>query len=138
MRRRKLLVALAGLAVVSAAGVLVLWPKPSRVTRENIDRIRDGMSLAEVEAILGPRGDYTTGPTQLSMSTDWGDYRPYFDVHDTSANWEWKGDTACLIMQPGPHRVEYRVVVPMYRVRQGHLDNLLWRAQRQWDRWFPE
>jgi hypothetical protein len=37
MRRRKLLVALAGLAVVVAAGVVVLWQQnqPDRVTREN-------------------------------------------------------------------------------------------------------
>jgi hypothetical protein len=40
MRRRKLLVALAGLAVV-AAGAVVLWPEPpSRITRENFDRMR--------------------------------------------------------------------------------------------------
>ena len=35
MRRRKLLVALAGLAVVVAAGAVVLWPHPVRATREN-------------------------------------------------------------------------------------------------------
>ena len=40
MRRRKLLVALAGLAVVIAVRVVVVWPQPqpsSRITRENFD-----------------------------------------------------------------------------------------------------
>jgi hypothetical protein len=44
MRRRKLLVAmvgLAGLAVVVAAGAVVFWPRPNRITQENFDRIRD-------------------------------------------------------------------------------------------------
>jgi hypothetical protein len=57
MRRRRLLVVLAGLAVVVAAGVVVLWPRPDRVTRVNCDRIREGMSRAEVVGILGPPGD---------------------------------------------------------------------------------
>ena len=63
MRRRTLLVVLAGLTVVVAAGAVVLWPRtPSRITLENCNRIREGMSRAEVEAILGPPGDYRTGP----------------------------------------------------------------------------
>jgi outer membrane protein assembly factor BamE (lipoprotein component of BamABCDE complex) len=54
MRMRKLLVALAGLAVVVAAGVVALWPQPLRATWENYDSIREGMTRAEVVAILGP------------------------------------------------------------------------------------
>jgi hypothetical protein len=73
MRRRTLLVALAGLPVVVAAGAVVLWPRtPSRITLENCNRIREGMSRAEVEAILGPPGDYRTGPgeTGHGMGTE--------------------------------------------------------------------
>jgi hypothetical protein len=61
MRRRKLLVALAGLAVVVAVGVVVLWPPEDRITEANLERIKEGMTQAEVEAILGPPGDYRTG-----------------------------------------------------------------------------
>jgi hypothetical protein len=71
MLRRKLLVALAGLAVVLAAGVVVLWPRampPSLVTKENCARVQLGMSRAEVEVILGPAGDYSTDPRWAS---DW-------------------------------------------------------------------
>jgi hypothetical protein len=64
MRRRKLLVVLAGLAVVVAAGVAVLWPRPARVTPENYLRIEAGMTLAEVAAILGaPPGDFEVQQT---------------------------------------------------------------------------
>jgi hypothetical protein len=85
MRRRKLLVVLAGLValVAVAAGAFALWPREDRVTRENFDHLQVGMSRAEVDAIaaenykriklgmrrarveamLGPPGDYRMGPT---------------------------------------------------------------------------
>jgi hypothetical protein len=65
MRNRKLRWAAAGLALVAllAAGAFVMWPRPDRITRENYQRIRYGMSRGEVEAILGPPGDYTSAPT---------------------------------------------------------------------------
>jgi hypothetical protein len=60
--------ALAGLAVVVAVGVVVLWPRtePNRITRENCYQIKEAMSRAEVEAILGPPGDYSTGDAKCS------------------------------------------------------------------------
>jgi hypothetical protein len=61
MRRRKLIAAV-GLAVLVAVGVFVLWLRPGRVTRENFERLKEGMPPAEAKAILGPPGDYTTGP----------------------------------------------------------------------------
>jgi hypothetical protein len=68
MRRRKLLVALA-LAVAVAAAAVVLLPRPDRIAREDYDRIRPGMTRGEVEAILGPPGDYRTGRGE----SDFGD-----------------------------------------------------------------
>jgi hypothetical protein len=65
MRRRKLLPgAVAVLVTLAGVAALVLWPRADRVTRANFDRIRVGMSRAEVEAILGPPGDYRTGRTK--------------------------------------------------------------------------
>src|ERR1700722_7606055 len=95
MRRRKVLVTLVGLAVV-AVGAFVLWPRKHRITRENYERIREGMSRAELEAILGPSGDYTTGPVLLNAGT-----RSVIDIgddgnpHDFPAT-EWRGDTASV------------------------------------------
>jgi hypothetical protein len=93
MRRRKLLVALAGPAVVVAVGAVVLWPAPTlvRVTKEHVDLIcvsdsdddEDAMTRAGVEAILGPPGDYTTRPTTIGSFSDVVDFRggaPIFDI----------------------------------------------------------
>jgi hypothetical protein len=65
MRRRTLLVAGGGLAVVVAAGAMVLWSPTNLVTEENCKRIHQGMTRTQVEEILGPPGDYTTGPVKL-------------------------------------------------------------------------
>jgi hypothetical protein len=65
MRKRKWLVVLTGLLAVLTAGSLVLWPRADRITQENLDRIREGMSRARVESILGgPPGDYRTVRTR--------------------------------------------------------------------------
>jgi hypothetical protein len=66
MRRRKLLVALVGLAVVVAAEAVVRWPRPYRITETNYNCICKGMSRAEVCAILSSPGDYTARPQILS------------------------------------------------------------------------
>jgi hypothetical protein len=151
MRRRKLLVALAGLAVV-AAGAVVMWPRSSsRITREDSDRIKEGMSRAEVETILGPPGDYRTGIGE----TDYGrtentwiaDRGPDFAL---STNWvpgqskgkpylraDWMDDSfriTIVIGQSGS--VVVKEGWPR-RKTQGQLDDLLWRFKRQWHRWFP-
>lgn len=41
------------LAVAAAVGLLLVGCAPSRVTIENYDQIKDGMSQSEVETILG-------------------------------------------------------------------------------------
>jgi hypothetical protein len=80
MRRRKLLVALAGLAVVVAVGVVVLWPGQSHVTEENFSRIRQGSTEAEVQKILGepchafglrPDGRYAKAWFSSGKPTKW-------------------------------------------------------------------
>src|SRR6516164_3764614 len=71
MRKRTLLVTLAGLAVLVAAWVVVLWPRNDRVKRENYDRIQIGISRADVEAILGPPGDYSTTQMAYLLEDPW-------------------------------------------------------------------
>ncbi len=46
---------LVGLAIMA----WLLWPRPTAINRENAAKIQEGMTLAEVEAILGgpPRDD---------------------------------------------------------------------------------
>src|SRR5947209_2486329 len=61
---RKLLIGvLAGALVMAGVLVALVGPWPCRVTQRNCDRIREGMTQAEVHAILGgPPGDYRTRP----------------------------------------------------------------------------
>jgi hypothetical protein len=141
MRRRKLL-AVAGLTVLVAAGAFILWPRPDRITRENFDRIREGMNREEVYAILGPPGDYRTGPAK---------YERVILMND---DLDWTGEP---IVRPGCVWISERALVDvqfvqgdcvtlsgltMYcsgeKVSQGPLDNLFWGVKRQWRKWFPE
>jgi hypothetical protein len=64
-RRRRLLVfgLLAGLLALGI-GAWLLSPRTTVITRENAANLRAGMSLAEVEEILGPERDDSTGPTE--------------------------------------------------------------------------
>jgi hypothetical protein len=139
MRRRKLLVALAGLAVAVAVGVVVLWSRPQRFTRENCGRVKQGMTRAEVETILGRPGDYRTGPvdydggfvpiktTPLTM--------PYASDDDIA---RWTGDSAYMAVTfDSAGRVEAWYLIPTSKAAQSPLGDLLWRAKRQWHGWFP-
>jgi hypothetical protein len=51
-RTRRLLIALPLAVALSLAVAWLLWPRTA-ITRENAARIQEGMTLAEVEAILG-------------------------------------------------------------------------------------
>jgi hypothetical protein len=137
MRRRTLLVALAALAVVVAVGVVVLWPRqePNRITRENCYRIKEGMSWAEVEAILGPPGDYSTGDAKCS---DLPAPPNLMDLRRALSLEEWIGDRATMrVFFDGAGNVAYAECRLLEPVDRGPLGNLLWRAKRQWHRWFP-
>jgi hypothetical protein len=148
MRRRTLFLVLAGLAVVVAAGVVVLWPRPEPdrvtwayfVTLENCRRCGRGMTCKEVEAILGPPGDYSTGPTSDPISPfrqvrTFDDGMPWPQLTPT----EWKGDKAIVVVffDATGNAIESQFAA-VYKRDQHPLDNLLWRAKRQWRRWFPE
>jgi hypothetical protein len=149
MRRRTLLVVL---AVVVAAGVVVLWPGGGRVTQANAIRIRRGMSFsevkailgitrAEVEASLGPPGDHTTGPTRPTgggHACGWLCTRgPGVGLaYESVAQWL-TDDGSIVVAFDAKGRVDSWEWNPTQRVEQGPLDNLLWRAKRQWHRWFP-
>ncbi len=63
--RRLLLLAVVAVVVAMAGGAWLLWPR-SAITRENAAKIRVGMTLVEVQTILGgPPRDETTGPFVL-------------------------------------------------------------------------
>ena len=138
MRRRKLLVVLVGLVVV-AAGAVVLWPQPqpsSRITRENFDRIKVGMSRTEVEAILGPPNLTWGGLNELPEEDfepipaiqPWGN-----ETHlspDEENGGFWLGNAGAMAVTFEDDRAVWKA----WRPHAGPLT----RLRRQWHRWFPE
>jgi hypothetical protein len=135
MRRRTLLVVLAGLAGVVAAGVVVLWPQQNRVTRENCDRVTAGMTRAEVYAILGPPSDNTSGPVRVGP-----EYLTVLDAQFDALRGpdvEWVTDTGLAEAAfDREERVVGFVYVPCSRIPQGFFENLMWRVERLRYHWY--
>jgi hypothetical protein len=134
MRRRKLLGALVVLAVLVAAGIFVIWPRPDQITRANLDRIKKGMRRAEVEAILGgPPGDYRNGPIIHHIEASYAAH-----VHtDGSLTWEGDDGFGWISFDSSGSVMDCRFHAST-RKHQTLLENVLWRAKRQWHRWLPE
>jgi hypothetical protein len=135
MRRRKLLAAV-GLAVLATAGVFVLWPQTDRITRESFDRIREGMSRAQVQVILGPPGDSATVDTAYDhYDAAVGDWRSAM----SDAGDSWQTDAAEIAVSYSESGTVSGATYSLgCRLNPGPLDNLLWRAKRLWRKWFPE
>jgi hypothetical protein len=125
MRRRKLLVALAGLAMVGAAGVVVLRPRPGYTTRENYDRIVAGMSAGEVESILGPTGDQRTGPTDHSGPTIQaclGERSRQYAQRYTQDAKHWDGDSGSVFVRIDDDGQILKEFTPCQRRGRGEPD----------------
>jgi hypothetical protein len=121
--------------------MVVRWPS-DRVTRENYMRIRAGMTQADVEAILGPPGDYTTGP----FSNGDGEHLlfemgPEHPLRDPTSQARWLGDRGWIQVDYATFSRPRIVVSVAYDdceplSPQTPFENLRWRAERQWRRWF--
>ena len=137
MRRRTLLVALAGLAVVVAAGAVLWPPRSGRITRENFDLLQVGMSKPEVYALLGPPGVYLTrdvdygsgGEETLGMAPRAGGEKGVE---------KWAADEVGLWVKfDADGHVSGAVCIPMTTHDHGLIGNVLWRIKYQLFRWFP-
>jgi hypothetical protein len=156
MRRRKLRWAVAGLAVLLlTAGVFAPWSRSNRITRENCERITEGMSREEVYAILGPPGDYrsvrTVDPNLLLVSTyaptpamlaEAADHREHvfvvrIDYGTGLERLTWLGDDGDIFVWLSPAGVWSNGMTSSEKMVQSPFDNLLWRAKRQWRSSFP-
>ncbi len=119
-------------------------PTPDRITRENYERIHHCTTRTEVEAILGLPGDYQTGPTGYPEGHGTGggfalESGSSDRVEATATTSVWKGDTLDIWVDFGASgKVTGGFYSTRTRVDEGPLGNLLWRAKRQWRRWFPE
>jgi hypothetical protein len=159
VRRWKLLATLAGLVVVFAAGAIA-WPAPkSTISIEQFDQIQEGMTLQEVEALLGPRGDFRTGPTVAieEISSIWGlgGCPPGMGPTALSGGYwrfKWEADWAeVVVLVKPPDDLEPWALAPGEKpvgrtisahfcdmtLEHGALYNAVWRIKRLWHRWFP-
>jgi hypothetical protein len=140
MRRRKLLGALAGLAV-GLVGVVafVAWPRPDRVRVETFRLLRVGMSKPEVYAVLGLPGDYLTFDTDWADDdSDWENLGQTPDRSHKEGMEVWMGDHAVFWVQFDTEgHVCGATCVPLRLVDHGPLGNLLWRVKNQLYKWFP-
>jgi hypothetical protein len=135
--RKRRWIMLVTLAAVLIGGVaFAWWTRPPRVTWQNCERVKLGMSRAEVEAILGPPGDYRSGetdavsvpdPDALSLSEATG------DAADFSSSERWESDVASLsLFFDASGRVTRKDYTRQHLEDQSPLDNLRWQADRLW------
>jgi hypothetical protein len=153
MRKWRLLGVTAAVLLVPTSAFM-LWPRPSRVTRESCDRIREGMSRAEVETIVGPPGDYRAGPTGAAFDYDFhladipmGTTGDKLTPWDGGNNWppagatqaEWAGDTAVLeVTFDAAGHVLLAVWYSVERFEPRAFEDLLWQVGRRLEKWLPE
>ena len=126
--------------IVALPVVLASQPKqPSKITLESWDEILErmrakGITRSEVEAILGPAGDYRTRQSDNPFHDGIDPVTGNFHSHNTC----WVCDTflIAIVLDDTGHAIN----ISMDDIRPsdaGTFDNLLWRAKRQWHRWFP-
>jgi hypothetical protein len=136
MRRRKLLVASAVLPKSRRARVALAVAAAAVVaTEENFDRICEGMSRAEVEATLGPAGDFRTKSSIVPEPPTIYPPGLRIPVYD---QWISDAHVASVAFDPAFGLVKAKWFDDNDPMEQSVFDNLLWRLKRQWHRWFPE
>jgi hypothetical protein len=148
-RQKLLVVLLAELAVV-LAGAVGMSPRTEKVSWDNYDRVRKAVMKAwpaapgspprwyfdttreKVEAALGPPGDYRTGPT-----ANVAQYAPAAVQGCTTFKWQGDRITIYIQMTKGGEVFDMQAT-PAFPVDNNPVESVLWRAKRQWHRWFPE
>ncbi len=117
------------LVLLAVAAKPILLPAGNaRLTKENFERIKGEMTPAEVEAILGPPGDYRTGPTRLGGRH----IRWIFSAFTSWSGLEWKGDEGEIrVWVDRAGEVASGDFDSMQPTQVGLFDLLRWR----WNRW---
>jgi hypothetical protein len=132
MPRWLLALLIASLVVLVAVATRpILFPAGNpRLTPENFDRIREGMKLADVEAIIRPPGDYRTIPTEPVYATIGTAYVGGGQDYEAL---QWIGNEAVLVVNVFLHSREVRDsgYEPIKPDPVGLFDLLRWR----WNRW---
>jgi hypothetical protein len=121
------------LLAVAAKPILMPAGNP-RLTKENYGRLEPGMSQEDVEALLGPPGDFRTGPTvcEFMISLDYLKAAGLWGKNPELSEQHWDGDEAEItVFFDTDGRVVRSHLFPMGPKSVGLFDLLRWR----WDRW---
>jgi len=126
-RRGILLLALLAVFVLATvAGRRWLAPPPHQINRESYEQIRAGMTLAEVEALLGvPPGEYHGSQTGIPHPIPTGDKGPDYQC--------WTSDAGLILVwcEEAPHA---RVVTKKF-CDVAHREWTTRDILRMWLRW---
>jgi hypothetical protein len=96
------------------------------------------MTNAEVETILGPRGDYSTVNVAAS-ALDQVEILPDTTHAQGVAAWHWLTDFGELsVTFDDSGHVLRGWYAPMREVNDTTWNKLVYKVKRQWHRWFPE
>jgi hypothetical protein len=138
MPRRLLVLLVVSLVVLTAVAARLFFFPPTnpRITRENWERIKEGMRREEVESLLGLPGDYRKGPTGRLTTIFFisgEDMETSAILSGTPKPFLWQGD-----------RYEIGVVFdPDERVRESKVSDmepdevpLLKLLRWRWNRWW--
>jgi hypothetical protein len=132
---------LAGLAVVAAAVMVVVWPptlQETTITRQRYELITPRMSTKELETILGQPGDYRTAPTKY-MPTGGGEgWAESLQDAPRASTLRWQGDWGEIVVDlDSAGRTVSASYCDCRKAETTALENFRWRVERQWRRWFP-
>jgi hypothetical protein len=134
MARRPRCLLLLTMVVIAmvASGVWMFWPR-SAITRANAARIQVGMTVEEVEAILGgPARDESTGPCRLDPSGTEEGHALKLEVIwmyiEMRPGIQWRSNSVVICVHEGREGQDWRVTeikyVPMQRTEESPLDML--------------
>jgi hypothetical protein len=126
-RRRLLLLGLPAALMVALLAAWLLWPRTA-ITRANAARVENGMTLVEVEAILGgPARDESSG--ELQPDGGWQEVRRLMVMEmirsDDPQYRLWKSNTLLIgVHLAADGRVYSTESVPVQRVHESPFDRL--------------
>jgi hypothetical protein len=149
MRRRSFfrVLVIGSAALIVAA--LAFRPRECPFTEERVNRINLGMARPEIEAKLGPPGDYTTGPLWYTPDSDFCGFsvqamsrelvkdpqRRFMATNALYAQSCWSSDDLVFVVAFDSEGKAWQSSI--YRVRRApnSLESFFLRIERQWERW---
>lgn len=151
MRKWRIRGAFAGVVLAACTLLLVSRSEDPPLAVKRFDQLKEGMTLAQVEGILGKKGDRRSGPTteKRSMYSDrpwrmWAPPDPSTGQALSKEWWDectlaqWQSDTVTIAVA---FRPEGNAAFAYYRTATkdevSFRDRLVWLAKREWQKWFP-